>query len=145
MSWRSYGYCLGVVCIATVLSGCRDQGPERVQVSGTVTYNGKPLSSGMIRFMPTASTNAPMAGAKIKDGQYTLDQHGAVPVGTFRVEIEALRTVAAPPGMVLPLDLQGKEGLDQQYIPAKYNAASQLSITIEPGSRPITQDYDLTD
>jgi hypothetical protein len=145
VSWQPHGYCLGIVCILLILSGCRDKGPERVVVSGKVTYNGKPLPSGMIRFMPTASTNVPMAGAKIKDGQYLLDQQGAVPVGTFKVEIEALRTVAAPPGMVLPLDLRGKEGLDQQYLPKRYNSESQLEITIPPGSPPLTKNFDLTD
>jgi hypothetical protein len=32
----------------------------------------------------------------------------------------------------------------EQYIPEKYNTRTELEITIQPGSRKITHDLDLT-
>ena len=39
----------------------------------------------------------------------------------------------------------GKAGLGGQYLPKSHNVDSQLQITVEPGSRNITKNFDLTD
>ena len=129
--------------MATLLTGCgRDRGPERVVVSGTITYQGNPISVGMIRFMPTATSPVPMAGAPIKDGAYKVDGHGGVPVGTYKIEIEGYRM---DPKHV-PSDAPMARGTPRtQYLPKRYNVESQLQITIEPGSPEITKNFDLTD
>jgi hypothetical protein len=136
---------LGYAVLAGLLAGCGDRGPQRVAVSGTVTFNGKPLADGTIRFVPTATASSPVAGADIKDGKYTADIRGGVPVGTQRVEIEAYRVDprATKPGMPAPPMARGVPRI--QYIPKRYNVDSQLSMTIEPGSKIITKDFDLTD
>ena len=131
-----------------VCGGCgrADHGPERVVVSGTVTYNGQPVAQGRIRFVPDEQSPVPPAGAPISNGQFRADTRGGVPVGTFRVQIEAVRELEAPsePGTAdLPQFAMGP-GV-QQYIPAKYNARTTLELTIPPGSRAITKTFDLTD
>ena len=132
--------------ITALVSGCgRDRGPERVVVSGTVTYNGKPLSEGMIRFVPLPNCPVPAAGAPISDGRYQVDRLGGVPVGTHKIQIEAYRkraTPSKPDAIALPP--RGRGDLPEQYIPKKYNADTVLEITIPPGSRAITQDFNLT-
>ena len=66
---------------AIVFAGC---GGERVyNLSGTVTFQGKPVPAGHIVFEPDASAGnkGPAAFAKIKDGHYDtriLDGHGAI-------------------------------------------------------------------
>lgn len=152
--WQ-FGSCSLRVCLAvtvggvlaTFLTGCGgDQGPERVVVSGTVTYNGKPIPEGDIRFMPVAASAVPMAGAEIKDGKYKVDGRGGVPVGTYKIEIEAYRVEpsAVKPGETPP-PMMARGAPRIRYLPKRYNVDSQLQITIEPGSPEITKDFNLTD
>lgn len=137
--------------ITAAFSGCGsgDGGPERAVVSGTVAYNGKPVAEGRIRFMPVASSQSPVSGAYIVDGHYEADSHGGIPVGTHNVQIEAYSPT--DPAMLPDLNGKvtrpgvGKGGLGRQYLPQKHNVDSQLQITIEPGSRNITKNFDLTD
>ena len=135
---------VAAVLSAALLSGCgRGDGPERVVVSGTVTYRGQPLEKGQIQFFPAQGTKAPMAGAEIVAGKYKVDAKGGVPVGTHRVEILALRPAPLPKN--LPPEALDQGVPMQQYIPAKYNAKSELELTIAPGSRPVAKDFSLTD
>ena len=128
------------LCAAAVLGGCGCNGPERVVVSGTITYRGQPIPDGQILFVPLPSCPVPTAMALIVNGQYKADHRGGVPVGTHTVRIEAYR--APPPStngaMAMP-------GARDQYLPARHNTASQVQMTIEPGSRAITKDFNLND
>jgi hypothetical protein len=138
--------CLGWAVAAALLGGCGDRGPERAILSGTVTYKGKPVAEGTILFTPVAKSQVPSAGASIADGRYKADVHGGVPVGTHRIVIEAYQMVpfALRPGEAPPRNyFEGK--VREQYLHKTYNANSKLEITIEPGSRAITKDFDLTD
>lgn len=73
-----------VICILTIaltLAGCGDSGPERFELSGQATYDGKPIPAGVITFEPEGTTlNASTIGeAEIKDGRYkTLPTKGIV-------------------------------------------------------------------
>ena len=132
--------------LAVLLGGCGgDRGPQRVVVSGTVTYRGKPISDGTIRFMPLPTCPAPMSGAKIVDGKYTVDMHGGVPVGTHKVQIEAIRSIRNASMSNLPGPHPLQEGGLEQYIPKKYNVNTQLEITLDPADRKIGKNIDLVD
>jgi hypothetical protein len=127
---------------ASVLSGCGgNSGPERVVVTGTVTYNGKPIPDGAILFAPT--TSLPTTAAIVLDGRYKADGLGGVPVGTHKVQFEAFRTDPLPGRS--PARLRFGDTVRTQYLPNKFNVDSQLQITIPPGSRQITKNFDLTD
>lgn len=134
---------LSLICVG----GCGDRGPERVVVSGAVTYQGEPIGEGCIRFMPTAESMVPMAGSWITDGKYKISGRGGVPVGTHKVEIEGYRInmKALRPGQPVPQSAMEKGAPRVQYLPECYNAKSELQITLEPGSPDITKDFDLTD
>lgn len=81
--------------VALFFSGCgRSDGKvERVTLSGTVTYKGKSVTTGMISFTPDFSkgNRGPQGIAKIVNGHYSTDTgqgKGSV-VGPQRVEIRA--------------------------------------------------------
>ena len=133
---------LGCAMAPVFLGGCNsNDGPERVVVSGTVTYNGNLIPEGDIRFMPVATSTMPMAGAAIKDGKYKVDGRGGVPVGTYKIEIEAYRV---EPGVTNP-PIMARGAPRIRYLPKRYNVNSELKITIEPGSGNIVKDFSLTD
>ncbi len=78
--------------IAVLMSGffvgCSgESGPRRVAVSGTVTVDGKPIESGIIRFLPTGKNGGPPASVMIADGHYSLSSEmGPIP-GFYQVLI----------------------------------------------------------
>jgi hypothetical protein len=61
----------------------QDETPERIYISGTVTYNGEPISIGAITFIPLDEQKARQAGGGIINGKFTLTTvkpaDGAVP------------------------------------------------------------------
>ena len=134
------------VCLFVLTIGCEGAagGPERAVVSGSVTYDGEPVEGGIIRFVPTKGTEAPVSGAQIKNGQYAADGKGGVPVGTHKVEILGYEAKVDPNAEPLP-EFMIEEGAwsGKQYIPEKYNKQTELEITIESGSGKITKDFQL--
>lgn len=76
--------------IAMALCGCGgDSGPKRYQVSGTVTYDGKPVVKGTIYFSPdTESGNDGPGGiAVITQGQYRTEPSRGIVGGSHHVRI----------------------------------------------------------
>ena len=134
--------------LATFPAGCgRDRGPERVLVSGAVTFNGQPVSEGTIRFLPAdAKSTTPMAGAMIRDGQYKIDTRGGVPVGTHKIVIEGFRVNPNAANPDAPVAMQAMmRGVPRiQYLPKRYNTDSELQMTIESGSDAIVKNFDLS-
>ena len=135
------------VLVAAVAVGCGGKkGCERVIVSGTVTFQGQPVASGQIRFVPTKDTQAPISGAGIIDGKYSVEANGGVPVGTHKIKIIArhIDPKSRELAKTLAPGEPGKPPPAPQYIPRKYNARTELEITIPQGSRKITKDFNLT-
>ncbi|MEX1041770.1 MAG: hypothetical protein WDZ51_14115 [Pirellulaceae bacterium] len=73
----------------TVLSGCGGDGHDRRQVSGTVTYDGKPVPRGSIWFEPDPSlgNTAPTGFAVIQDGQYKSELARSPIAGKYQARI----------------------------------------------------------
>lgn len=110
------------------VAGCGGSGPQRYAVSGTITFDGKPLPDGEIIFFPTDDVPQPDAG-KIADGKYAVL---SLP-GKKRVEIRADR-----PSATKTIATGGETGkvtwipAREVYIPAQYNTRSKLSIEVLP-------------
>ena len=132
---------------AVFLTGCgSESGPERVVVSGTVSFNGQPIQSGLIRFRPMRGTNAPVSGAEILNGVYSVTAWGGVPVGKHKIEVFAHRTGSqeentTPNSPFLDMNTSVRGG---QYIPEKYNTKTVLEISIPSGSDEIKKNLDLS-
>jgi len=108
-----------------LLSGCSGRPREKsYPVSGTVTFDGKPLPDGEIYFLGAKGDVQTLA---IKNGTFS----GQVGEGSRKVQIVAYRlgkSAAAESGMTGGMyDQPTKEN----YIPAKYNAQSTLSAEVK--------------
>ncbi|MEZ6072601.1 MAG: hypothetical protein R3C10_20660 [Pirellulales bacterium] len=112
--------------IAVCVAGCGPDNPRgRLAVSGTVTLDGKPLDTGTIEFSPQDPTGVG-TGAAIEAGAYTIDVQHGLPPGTYDVRVfspDATATPAGPPGPLGPPAVEDR-------IPPRYNAETELSITV---------------
>ncbi|WP_339731775.1 hypothetical protein [uncultured Gimesia sp.] len=125
------------------LAGCgaAATGPDRAIVTGKVTFEGKPVSQGQIWFLPAAGREAPQAGAAIIDGQYRVENKGGVPIGACQVKITAERPEA---DVKIVADGGPEEIPTRQYLPARYNEKTELTVEIKPSSEPFEKNFDLT-
>lgn len=74
-----------LVCMALIGCGGRGSGPTRYHLSGTVTFDGKPVPAGTIYFEPASG---PAGSAEIKNGYYDTRSGKGVVGGQHRVLIE---------------------------------------------------------
>ena len=118
----------GALLLAGV-AGCGDSGPPTYPISGAVTFEGKPLPTGSMTFIPQASS-ARTTVAKIVDGQYATE----LTEGAWTVNIQAVRET----GPVIPAL---GEAPREQYIPAKYNRESTLTVSVPTDKA--EHDFDL--
>lgn len=89
-----------VVCFvaASAMSGCGqgESGPQRFDVSGTVTYDSLPVPAGSIQFMPDTSkgNSGPIGYASIVDGKFNTAEggKGVVEEGAYLVTISGLKS-----------------------------------------------------
>ena len=138
------------IVILTIIAGCGKPKVDRVIVHGTVHFAGEPVQSGVIRFVPTGGTATPPGAAQIINGTYRVEARGGVPVGTHAIEIEAFHPL--PPGKKNPeMEAMKKEHPHftfpesrEQYIPARYNEKTELTVTIPPGSGEFEHNIELT-
>jgi hypothetical protein len=145
---------LALACAgALVLAGCSgDDGiGKRFPVSGKVTYDGKPLPTGTVNFLPEdPKTGRPATGEIQSDGSYTLTTQtpgdgamgGKYKVAISAYSVDASKTASPPQGgtadQVVVAQAQGKS-----LIPIKYTGTdtSGLTATVGPGSTSF--DFDL--
>src|SRR5262249_47543041 len=120
--------------------GCDSGGPTMGRVSGTITYQGKPIPKGTVTFVATDGKN-PNATGTIQAGSYRLQTDepgdGAV-VGEYKVAISDIDQDTFNtelPGMPVKVP---KSAIPKQY----HNAnTSGLTAKVERGSN--TRDFDL--
>ncbi|MES2793657.1 MAG: hypothetical protein V4719_28850, partial [Planctomycetota bacterium] len=67
--------------------GCSEKGPERIGLSGHVTYNGKPIEEGEIAFYPEEGSKASPTSTLIVKGNYKLPQNWAIIPATYTVSV----------------------------------------------------------
>jgi hypothetical protein len=77
---------LVLLCLAA-LGGCR-KGPPAIELHGAVTCNGEKVSVGHVTLVPL-DDNGRVCAAPIVDGQYRIAAQGGVPLGKYRVQVDA--------------------------------------------------------
>lgn len=112
--------------LAAILSGC--SGEPLGQISGTVTYQGQPVTSGSVVFEDSSagiSVNAPLG----PDGSFTVEtfDRDGLPPGTYQVAVSprGFATEGAP--LVTP----GNESAPASPIPSKYHTPATSGLTRE--------------
>lgn len=130
--------CLVVLAVALSTNGCT-KGLPRAEVHGKVSFDGKPIPLGDIRFVPTSG---PAWSARIKDGSYTTAGTRGAPIGQLRVEIQAYRSPARVGVGTAPTTNDDAVPMEP-YLPAKFNTDSKIEMTIEPGTKTVEKDFDL--
>lgn len=133
----------GMLLTLAFVAGC---GEKTATVSGTVTFNGKPVEYGTISFRPTGSGQ--VFAAEIHNGAYSAPGAHA---GEHKVEIHGLKKFDRPASQEEALRLanearaKGNTGANElanptDYIPA--NAEGNMKV-IEVGSGNQTINFDL--
>lgn len=97
-------------------------------VAGSVTLDGQPLKSGIIRFVPTNGQSA-TADATVADGKFAAQ----VPPGEKRIEITAPNVVGEKRMYDTP-DSPSVE-IVEELLPARYNVESELTLTVAAGDQ----------
>ncbi len=125
-----------LVCFSLLLCGCGGSNGGTIEVTGTVTFDGTPVESGTISFLPKDGKGASAAG-KIVSGQYT----AAVPPGEKKVSIIGERVVGQDKRD--PSDPNSETfDVTESFIPPQYNAKTTLTATISEDGGAV--DFELT-
>ena len=87
---------LGMVAIV----GCGNGGPTTYPASGKVTFDGKPVPVGTIRFTPDAEAGNDWKSAvgEIKNGKYSIARNGGVIGGPYEIVVFGYDGVAFEDG-----------------------------------------------
>jgi hypothetical protein len=123
------------LCFALVpflaLAGCSD-----TTTSGTVTMDGQPVKSGAITFIKTEGELV-RAGAVIRDGAF----QAKLAPGKYRIELTGQKVI----GTRKQKGFDGKDEeveLTEELFPERYNARTELSQEIRPGTNKIDLKLD---
>jgi hypothetical protein len=124
-----------LLMLLTVVVGSCSTDTSQGVVDGTVTLDGAPLATGIIRFVPADGQTA-TADAPISDGAFT----AKVPIGEKRVTISAPKVV----GKQKMYETPDSPTVDivRELVPERYNVRSELTMTVQAGEQ--KQDFALT-
>ena len=120
-----------VTAVLSATAGC-SKNNGRATVSGTVTFDGQPVKTGIVRFVPADGRTA-TADSIIADGRYS----AAVPPGEKLVEITSPKVIGKRRMMPESPEIDVVEEL----LPAKYNVKSELKYSVENSTQ--TKDFEL--
>jgi hypothetical protein len=151
MALRRVGYLLiGLAAVAACgLAGCGGASDHlpREPISGTVTFDGRPLKSGSIQLTPVQTKEGIASGGMVTDGRFDVARaDGPVP-GQYKVMIFAAGESGAAANAAEP----SGPGLAQEkamakrtagLIPLRYNLQTELTAEVTAGG-PNTYTFDL--
>jgi hypothetical protein len=128
---------LTLLCVGLAAIGC-DSGPSTAEVSGNITYDGKPVEKGNIAFFPDNGKGQP-AGGIIANGAYTAKN---VTFGINRVEVHAPKVVGKR--KLYPSDPKSAEiDISQESLPERYSNQEKTELLLDVKERSVKKDFDL--
>lgn len=137
---RTHGEGMLLLC-ACGLGLCLGCGPgeQRRALSGTVTFQGRPVEQGTITFLTTTGPPGPAGGALIQSGRYELPAPQGLEPGIYRVLLSA----PGPSEVLTPAEIEaGASPRARELLPPRYNSASTLTIEVQT-SGPNVFDFPL--
>lgn len=92
---------LTVLGSTLLLVGCGRSGPHTIPISGRVTYQGKPVSTGEVRYVPQDGSARQARGTLDSNGEFRLTTYalndGALP-GDYQIAVISLEPHVGEPG-----------------------------------------------
>lgn len=144
---RTAGKCfLCLALLSLITLGCGESNEiGRLPVSGKVTWNGQPLKTGYIMFRQDGAGAS--SGSAIVDGSFEMPVNRGIPIGKYKVEITSEKKTSEKVELD-PADWGNERQGEmvhatEQFIPARYNTETKLSLTVE--GPPVAVSYDLTE
>jgi hypothetical protein len=127
--------CAAFAAVVLIMAGC-DSGPPTAEISGNVTYDGKPIETGNISFYPRNGKGT-TSGGVIVNGAYTAK---SVSFGEMEVKINASKVVRKR--KLYPNDPKSPE-IDErfEFLPDKYHEKTTLMLDVK--ERVMKKDFDL--
>ena len=135
MNFRSPVSRLCYFVILCSILGCGPE-PNVGQISGTVSFNEKPVAKGSISFVP-ANGQGPSGGGEIVNGKYKCD----AALGSCKVEIRSPKVVGKRKLYDTPNSPE--QEVYEEVLPQKYNEATELIVEIKKGSNEKNWDLKL--
>lgn len=127
--------------LAIVLSvaGCFQSGPPISEVSGKVSFQGEPVTEGIVNFVSESGFG--VRATLNNDGSYRLRSHhgNGIPLDTYKVSI-------APPRFdPVPADLSKPPPRQPEYpnIPQRYRSLQSSGLVAQVGAEANVFDFDM--
>lgn len=120
--YRLFAFGFGMVAVCLLSLGCGNGETPKYTVSGTVSFDGKPVEEGSIVFMNQDAAGQHALGA-IQAGAFQVE----IQNGSYRVKIESYRNTGK---WAINLE-EGKHEVRAQYIPKKYNEETTLTHEVQ--------------
>jgi hypothetical protein len=122
---------VSLVLLLGLLTGCSRPRPV-AEVEGEVTFDGQPVTSGIISFVPAGATGQPGGGA-VSKGKYRVYPEVGLAPGKYRVEIRW----AKPTGEKKEVGYGQSPDVYAEALPEKYHAESVLTAELEEGKNTV--------
>jgi hypothetical protein len=128
---------LGAIgCCAVLLAGCGSGNKlGTIPIRGVITYNGKPLTKGIVNYLPAAGGGGRAASGPIApDGTFILTthtQHDGVIKGQYQIVIYSYDENPEEPKTREEREAMGGKGAGKMksLIPEKYTKAATSGLT----------------
>jgi hypothetical protein len=122
---RLCAFCSMLIMLTAVISGC--SGPNAASVSGNVTLDGQPLTTGMVSFYPEGGNGTPANGQIDSSGNYSLST--GTDIGLAPGKYIAIVVATKDPPQ--PYDKTGAEIPPVPITPAKYGSTNTSDLRVE--------------
>jgi hypothetical protein len=128
MSYTQAALVVAFGLLIDCMAGCGSKVKPTGEVHGKVSYNGKPVTAGNVKFFPEAG-GEPVFSTILPDGTYRVT---GIPVGRAKVAIETLafkgHITPPPPGMAKMMNAPLPKYVP---IPEKYEQPDTSGLTFE--------------
>ncbi len=123
--------------LMVALVGCGDQ----FSVHGKITVNGEPLEQAELKLVPVASSGGDEIGTVVTNGEFSLVDPDRLRETEYQVQIRAFKSTGKKvwDGMGDGKDKNMVEDV-KQFIPIKYNDASELRVSLKRGRNEFSTD-----
>ena len=122
-------WCLLALLPLALAVGC-GKGSNKLAVSGTVTWKGQPLQTGMIGFVPADAGVTTEVTSVVTNGAFSIPQTDGLLPGRYKVWVSSPdpKTQAGPEDAA-PGDRGGYPAKDR--LPADYTTAAKTKLSAE--------------